>query len=725
MRRASFKPYEGSDPFIFISYAHRNSKEIIPILEALDRAGYRVWYDDGIAPGSEWPEYIAEHLNASSVVLAFVSQASIDSPNCRREVTYALAKQKPFLGVVLEQARMSPGMELQLAAQQCILRYNYLTEEEFLTKLLGSEVLAPCRKPAVIQEAETATKAEEPVRPLPAAPEKTGSTSGGAPAAPKKKLPVWLIAAAACLVIAGILAVSGVFRKENEPDASDAPGKTSAPQTQEIVSNSTAQEASTTAEASEPAQTDTPAQTDVPPEGSTEVPEEVPFKGELELLMSVTEDASRQYTVYQAGVVCIDQNDQTLGLVSYDGKSVTEPTYPIGSPFGDYENYEGLYLIVSTNGSAWEKTPESLNRLGLIDAHGNEVIPEGYAEIDDVNRYYALCIRVTEETADPEEAVISIPATVFSADASKDEKVLFKGEWELVSLKTGRPVPGISGTKASEYNDRWKYSSYYYGELIELAYNQYMRADGSMLDAGATVFSNGSYSVATPSKGTVYNSDGTERFSFDPNQYQIRYEKGAFFGYRKLSDGSHGYTLLDEDGQPVSVEFSVKGYNDPISCGPFILMQPDEDSGWHIYDRQGGIVSDRNINQYYAEYDELHHVLKAETKEENETYLFFSDDGELLLEVSGNDVRVTDFLIRKDDLYYNFATKAFDIKGDRIYHSWWVAVRNDGGKYELVDTFTGQALLRGYDSYRYVESPEYGTVIGGKYNQTTDVFILR
>ena len=78
-------------PYIFISYAHRDSERVFQVLEELDKKGYRIWYDDGIAPGSEWPEYIAEHLNRCSVFMAFVSPESIDSSNCRREVTYALS----------------------------------------------------------------------------------------------------------------------------------------------------------------------------------------------------------------------------------------------------------------------------------------------------------------------------------------------------------------------------------------------------------------------------------------------------------------------------------------------------------------------------------------------------------------------------------------------------------------------------------------------------------
>ncbi|MBR0153297.1 MAG: TIR domain-containing protein [Lachnospiraceae bacterium] len=144
-------PYEGNEKYIFISYAHKNSAEVLEILGRMTDAGYRIWYDDGIAPGSEWPEYIADHLNRAAVVLAFVSPESIDSSNCRREVTYALSKQKPFLGVLLTPTKMSPGMEMQLSAQQCILRYTCRSEEDFYHRLLTGEILAPCR---IIPEAK-------------------------------------------------------------------------------------------------------------------------------------------------------------------------------------------------------------------------------------------------------------------------------------------------------------------------------------------------------------------------------------------------------------------------------------------------------------------------------------------------------------------------------------------------------------------------------------------
>ncbi|MBQ6240768.1 MAG: TIR domain-containing protein [Firmicutes bacterium] len=140
--------YEGDEPFVFISYAHKDTETVMRVLTELDRRGYRIWYDDGIAPGSEWPENIAEHLTKSAMVLAFISQNSIDSPNCRREVTFALSKRKPFLSVVLERAEMSPGMELQLSAQQSVIRINYEDETSFINKICSCPDIKPCQKPA-------------------------------------------------------------------------------------------------------------------------------------------------------------------------------------------------------------------------------------------------------------------------------------------------------------------------------------------------------------------------------------------------------------------------------------------------------------------------------------------------------------------------------------------------------------------------------------------------
>lgn len=167
MHQHRITPYEGQEPFIFISYAHKDSDRVLPVIEALNRRSYRVWYDDGIAPGSEWPENIAQHLHDSALIIAFVSPNSIASANCRREVTFALSKRKPFLGIILEETEMSLGMEMQLSAQQCIMKYQYQSEERFMEKICSCPDILPCLIPQAVQpepekEAETAA-VEAPV----------------------------------------------------------------------------------------------------------------------------------------------------------------------------------------------------------------------------------------------------------------------------------------------------------------------------------------------------------------------------------------------------------------------------------------------------------------------------------------------------------------------------------------------------------------------------------
>jgi len=154
------KAYEGKEKFIFVSYAHKDSKQVLDIIKKLQEQGYRIWFDEGIAPGSEWPEDIANHLKDSAMVLAFISANSVASVNCRNEINLACSRNKPFLAIMLEEVELSPGMELQLASKQCIFRYNYATEEEFLDKVMRCPDLAPCRRDMPVEQKGV----EEPMR---------------------------------------------------------------------------------------------------------------------------------------------------------------------------------------------------------------------------------------------------------------------------------------------------------------------------------------------------------------------------------------------------------------------------------------------------------------------------------------------------------------------------------------------------------------------------------
>ena len=86
--------YDGKEPYIFVSYAHKNSNKVMPIINSLFNDKYRVWYDEGIAPGSEWPKNIEDHLKAASVILVFTSKESLESLNCQNEIVNAINANK-------------------------------------------------------------------------------------------------------------------------------------------------------------------------------------------------------------------------------------------------------------------------------------------------------------------------------------------------------------------------------------------------------------------------------------------------------------------------------------------------------------------------------------------------------------------------------------------------------------------------------------------------------
>jgi len=91
------RAYEGSEPYIFVSYAHKDGEKVLPVLRQLYERKYRVWYDEGINPGSEWPDNIARHLMAASAVFLFVSRNFLDSENCRNEVKHAPAHMETYV----------------------------------------------------------------------------------------------------------------------------------------------------------------------------------------------------------------------------------------------------------------------------------------------------------------------------------------------------------------------------------------------------------------------------------------------------------------------------------------------------------------------------------------------------------------------------------------------------------------------------------------------------
>lgn len=140
------KVYEGTQPYIFISYSHKDSAQVMTIVDDLEQRGYRVWYDGGIEAGSEWPEYIAKHLRGCKCVIAFISQNYVNSSNCRRELVFAQNLEIPQLNVYFsDTVQLSDGLQLQLGLNQSLWKNRYPNTKAFCNALAEAKMLEPCR----------------------------------------------------------------------------------------------------------------------------------------------------------------------------------------------------------------------------------------------------------------------------------------------------------------------------------------------------------------------------------------------------------------------------------------------------------------------------------------------------------------------------------------------------------------------------------------------------
>ena len=138
------RPYEGNDKYIFVSYAHKDSPRVHPIMQAMIHHGFRLWYDSGIEAGTEWPEYIADHLSRCETLLVFMTQGVVASKNCRNEINFALELGKEVLVVYMEPVELTQGLRLQLNSTQSMFKYLQASDEAFLTELFRAKVLRSC-----------------------------------------------------------------------------------------------------------------------------------------------------------------------------------------------------------------------------------------------------------------------------------------------------------------------------------------------------------------------------------------------------------------------------------------------------------------------------------------------------------------------------------------------------------------------------------------------------
>ncbi|MBQ4556158.1 MAG: toll/interleukin-1 receptor domain-containing protein [Clostridia bacterium] len=192
---SQYTTYNGDKPFVFISYAHKDSADVFPVIKSLQERGYRVWFDIGIEAGTEWANNIAAHLKDCAAFIVFISKSSMASENCLDEIAYAKSHQKPSLMIFMEEEVDVPeGIEMQTARFQRMYKNRHASHLTFIDKICEAAFLEECKDDAD----ETNNEKHQPTH--------VGN---------HKKTP-WLICALALAVIViSVMAVALFIRDEN------------------------------------------------------------------------------------------------------------------------------------------------------------------------------------------------------------------------------------------------------------------------------------------------------------------------------------------------------------------------------------------------------------------------------------------------------------------------------------------------------------------------------
>jgi len=113
--KTKFEAYNGDEPYLFVSYSHRDTNKVYPILDELSDNKYRIWYDEACENGNDFRDELRQRIKNSEAVLLFVSKSSMHSKFCGMEVIVAVENGKKLFPIFLDNEPVPETFEILLA----------------------------------------------------------------------------------------------------------------------------------------------------------------------------------------------------------------------------------------------------------------------------------------------------------------------------------------------------------------------------------------------------------------------------------------------------------------------------------------------------------------------------------------------------------------------------------------------------------------------------------
>ena len=130
--------YDGSEPYIFVSYSHVDTDEVYSFLKKIEEEKFRFWYDDTMEIGEDFREELRTRIENCSAFLLFISNASMNSKYCGMEIITAFKNNKKIYPVYLDEtAEIPAALKMILENIQHVKGYSREGLDKYVQKLIS------------------------------------------------------------------------------------------------------------------------------------------------------------------------------------------------------------------------------------------------------------------------------------------------------------------------------------------------------------------------------------------------------------------------------------------------------------------------------------------------------------------------------------------------------------------------------------------------------------
>lgn len=135
----SLPSYEGTEPYIFVSYSHADTPKVRDILKRVDEERFRFWYDDTMEIGEDFRRELRQKIENCHAFLLFISSASMHSKYCGMEIITAYKHDKRIFPVYLDDSTEIPdALKMILENLQHVKGASIEKDARYIDKLISS-----------------------------------------------------------------------------------------------------------------------------------------------------------------------------------------------------------------------------------------------------------------------------------------------------------------------------------------------------------------------------------------------------------------------------------------------------------------------------------------------------------------------------------------------------------------------------------------------------------